>query len=139
MSHGRRAAPAGRHHKAARRGPEPSSLAPEFTTLPRLLVLHRPLAEVRFRIATTDEWFPCHDNRTVEVSLHRDPPRAQCGQGWDSLPRQPGSVWRLAIWGADDDGRERVFETEEEMRQMAARLSVPVTKAWLERNGFVQA
>lgn len=119
----RQAAPAGRHHKAVRRGPEPSSLAPEFSTLPRLLVLHRPLAEVRFRIATTDEWFPCHDNHTVEVSLHRDAAHA----------------WRLAIWGADDDGRERVFETEEEMRQMAARLPVPVTKAWLESHGFVQA
>ena len=99
-----------------------AALSPEFTAIPRRLVLNRPLREVRFRIATTDEWFPCHENRTVEVSLHRD----------------AADAWRIAIYGGDDDGRDRSFATEEEMRQVAAALPIPITKAWLARNGFVQ-
>lgn len=96
-------------------------LAPEFPAIPRLLVLHRPVSEVRFRVPTTDEWFPCFENHTVEVSLHRD----------------AANAWRISISGDDDDERDRTFETEEEMRQTAARLPVPITKAWLKANRFV--
>ena len=47
--------------------------------------------------------------------------------------------FRLAFWGADDMGMERVFADEAEMRALAASTPVPVTVAWLKANGFKKA
>jgi hypothetical protein len=98
-------------------------LSPEWDKIPQRLVFNRPLKEVVFRIRSTDDWYPCFPNNTVEVSLHKD------GAG----------AYRIAIWGDDDYGMERDFGSEEEMRSVAAALPIPITKFWLQQNLFVQA
>ncbi len=54
-------------------------------------------------VPVTDDWIPNHPANTVEVStmsLH---------QGL-----APANAYRVCVWGADDFGMERDFETKEE-------------------------
>lgn len=104
---------------AARRKPE----AARFKKTPRQLLLHRPLREARALLPASDCWRPSHEGRFVELTMHEDAPKS----------------FRLAFWGADDMGMERVFADEAEMRALAASTPVPVTVAWLKANGFKKA
>lgn len=74
---------------------------------------------------TTDEWYPCFTGKRVKCSVMR-------------LPTAPKIV-RVCVWGADDDGMERDFESQAEATDMYRALPEPLTKKWLTEHGFIRA
>lgn len=83
---------------------------------------------------TSDDWYPNFERNTVRVRISST---VTGGQAWA----------RLSVWGADDDGREtdRHCRTADlpavvrELNKLADSFPNPITKRWLERNGFVRS
>jgi hypothetical protein len=74
-------------------------------------------------LPTTDDWYPNFERNTVECSL---------------LKLRDG-MFRVCIWGADDTGMERDFESQMDAKAMFKALPNPVTRDWLKAQGFVPA
>jgi hypothetical protein len=91
--------------------------------MPRHLILNRPLIELHMLLPTKDQWFPTIEDGYVMLSMKKDKP----------------GVWRAAFWGDDDFGLERIFDNEEEMRNVVASVPIPVPIEWLRQNRFEDA
>lgn len=77
-------------------------------------------------VKTPDEWFPTLPGSKVEVTLHEDAP----------------GTHRVAIWGEDDFGMEKVFTTADSLGEallMFHSIKSPVKIEWLKQQGFVNA
>jgi hypothetical protein len=70
---------------------------------------------------TTDDWSPTYPDGTVAMS--------------SVIPLRNGQ-FRIAVWGGDDDGFERDFDTEPEARRTLAALPAIITKTDLKARGF---
>ena len=54
------------------------------------------------------------------------------------MPLSTGQT-RVCVWGADDTGMERDFDTPEAAKAVYEEIPSPVTREWLEEKGFVRA
>jgi hypothetical protein len=70
---------------------------------------------------TPDEWHPCYPQNKVEVS---------------TMPLTDGK-FRVCVWGTDDFGMERDYETAKEALAVYASIQSPVTIKGLKTLGFV--
>lgn len=73
-------------------------------------------------VKALDDWLPSFPEGKVEVSLHSD----------------PDGSFRVAVWGEDDHGMEKVFKSKSEAKETYDRLNT-VSHAALKGMGFVTA
>lgn len=78
---------------------------------------------IRKFVKTPDEWFPCYTRHRVQVSLHQD----------------SKTVYRVALWGNDDFGLEKAFNSKVEALNCYDTLPNPITIQYLKKTGFVIA
>lgn len=79
------------------------------------------------RILTNEPWYPTREDGTLQASFI-------------SLMRgESVAGWRVCVWGEDDCGMERDFETRADAIEMFRRVVDLTTKKQLEAWGFVHA
>lgn len=73
------------------------------------------------RVPTVDDWHPNFPGDCVRVS---------------SYARPEESWWRICVWGADDTGMERDFDSVEKFEAALRRLPSVIAMADLLAAGF---
>jgi len=81
--------------------------------------------EKRIFKKTDDDWYPNFPNNEVKVSLLN----------------VYGGLFRVCVWGADDDGREKDFKNSDEAEKVFNKLSMMdvINKSDLKIMGFVRS
>ncbi len=90
-----------------------------------------------FRLPTQDNWYPNFERNTVLVRVSE----------WINASKDSKYMFRVSVWGADDDGMERdTFVSKKERVEFREALLKevdnfpnPLNKDWLKSKGFVRA
>jgi len=80
------------------------------------------------RLLTNEDWVPTRDDGTVRAAFMQLPYATRSGRNW-----------RVCLWGEDDFGLERDFESRAEAIEMFRRLHNLVTQKELQAMGFKRA
>ena len=75
-------------------------------------------------LPTLDDWYPNYPRHTVRCSLVQLPTTKE---------------YRVCVWGADDTGMERDFESYDEAKEEYDLLPNPITKDYLRIRDFIPA
>lgn len=75
------------------------------------------------KVSASDNWCPNYPGDLVNVSLHKD------GK----------NKYRVAIWGADDMGMEKMFVDYDEALSVYSSLASNINRSGLKKLGFVTA
>lgn len=87
------------------------------------------------RMKTSDDWYPNLEGPDGVMD------EVQVGIiGWNQHYNKGETAYRIHVWGGDDCGMERDYKYEEitpqEMFELVMLFPEPLTKDWLEKQGF---